>query len=76
MPAPSKVFTTIPDGDIDPESPITTGLMTAFRDNDQNLKEWVGGSFIAAVDHNHDGLNSVLLSGNVAGALFMHKNYN
>ena len=26
MPAPSVSWTVIPDGDIDPESPITTGL--------------------------------------------------
>ena len=26
-------WTTIPDSDIDPDSPITTGLMTALRDN-------------------------------------------
>ena len=26
-------WTTIPDGDIDPDSPVTTGLMTALRDN-------------------------------------------
>ena len=27
------VWTVIPDSDIDPDSPITTGLMTAYRDN-------------------------------------------
>jgi hypothetical protein len=75
MPAPSKPFTTIADGDIDPESPLTTTLMTAYRDRDQNLKEWLGGSFVAAVDHNHDGVNSSLLPGNVAGALFLWQNY-
>ena len=30
-------FTNIPDGDIDPGSPVTTGLMTALRDNDEFL---------------------------------------
>lgn len=30
-------FTSIPNSDIDPGSPITTGLMTAFRDNDDFL---------------------------------------
>lgn len=58
MPAPSKSFTVIPDGDIDPDSPITTGLMTKFRDNDVHLEEWLGLSFTAAQDHNHDGTNS------------------
>ncbi len=71
MPAPSKPFTAIADGDIDPESPLTVTLMTAYRDRDQHLKEWLGGSFAAAVDHDHDGTNSKLLSGNVAGALYM-----
>lgn len=27
------VWTTIPDGDVDPDSPLTTGLLTALRDN-------------------------------------------
>lgn len=60
MAAPSKSFTFIPDGDIDPDSPITTGLMTELRDNDQHLESWLGESFVAAVDHNHDGVNSKL----------------
>lgn len=75
MPAPSKNFTAIVDADIDPESPLTTGLMTAYRDRDQNLKEWLGGSYTAAVDHNHDGVNSALLSANVAGNLYLFYNY-
>ena len=75
MAAPSKPFTAIVDGDIDPESPLTTGLMTAYRDRDQHLKEWLGGSFTAAVDHNHDGVNSSLLSGNVFGTLYAYHNY-
>ncbi len=58
MAAPSKSFTFIPDGDIDPDSPITTGLMTELRDNDQHLESWLGESFVAAVDHDHDGVNS------------------
>lgn len=70
MPAPAKNFTVIPDSDIDPESPITTGLMTSLRDNDQHLEEWIGGSYTAAVDHDHDGVNSKLLPGNIFGNLF------
>lgn len=75
MAAPSKNFTTIADGDIDPESPLTTTLMTAYRDRDQHLQEWLGGSYTAAVDHDHDGVNSKLLSGNVAGALYLFQRY-
>jgi hypothetical protein len=75
MTAPSKAFTAIADGDIDPESPLTTTLMTAYRDRDQHLKEWLGGSYVAAVDHNHDGVNSQLVPGNVAGMLYFFSNY-
>lgn len=75
MPAPSKSFTTIANGDIDPESPITTGLMTSLRDNDQHLEEWIGGSYTAAVDHDHDGVNSKLLPGNIFGNLYAHQNF-
>lgn len=75
MTAPTKNFTAIVDADIDPDSPLSTTLMTAYRDRDQNLKEWLGGSYTAAVDHNHDGVNSALLAGNVAGNLFMFFNY-
>ena len=66
MPAPSKSFTVIPDADIDPDSPITTGLMTNFRDNDIFLQEWLGKTAFdadnAAQDHNHDGVNSAQIS--------------
>lgn len=72
MPAPSKNFTVIPDSDIDPESPITTGLMTAIRDNAIHLEEWLGGSYTAAVDHDHDGVNSKLLPGNIFGNLYAY----
>jgi hypothetical protein len=75
MPAPSKNFTVIPDSDIDPESPLTTGLMTAIRDNAVHLEEWLGGSYTAAVDHDHDGVNSKLLPGNIFGNIFAHQNY-
>lgn len=56
--APSKVFTVIPDGDVDPDSPVTTNLMSELRDNDIHLEEWLGLSFTAAQDHDHDGVNS------------------
>jgi len=75
MPAPSKSFTNIPDTDIDPESPITTGLMTEYRDNDINLMEWLGKNYTPAVDHDHDGVNSKLLSGNIFGNLFAWQNF-
>ncbi len=63
MVAPSKSFTVIPDSDIDPDSPITTGLMTNLRDNDVHTEEWLGDSFVAAKDHDHDGVNSKVVDG-------------
>ena len=75
MPAPSKSWTNIPDSDIDPESPITTGLMTAIRDNAQHLKEWLGSNYTAAVDHDHDGVNSKLLPGSIFGNLIAHERF-
>lgn len=75
MPAPSKNFTVIPDSDIDPDSPVTTGLMTKLRDNDQHLEEWLGKDFTASVNHTHDGVDSALLPGNVFGTLYAYNNY-
>lgn len=56
----SVSYTTIPDSDIDPDSPITTGLFTSIRDNITWVREWIGKNYIAgaAEDHNHDGTNS------------------
>ena len=62
MAPPSKLFTVIPDGDIDPDSPLTTGLFTKLRDNDIHLEEWLGLSFVAAQDHDHNGTNSALIT--------------
>ncbi len=62
MVAPSKSFTVIADGALDSDSPLTTTLMVNFRDNDIHLEEWLGDSFVAAKDHDHDGVNSSGLS--------------
>jgi len=53
-------FTTIANGRIDPDSPLSTDLFTDMRDNMEFLKLWLGKSFVGAAvaDHNHDGANS------------------
>lgn len=63
MTAITKSWTTIADSVIDPDSPITTALMTGLRDNGTHLREWLGASFTAGAeqDHNHDGINSALV---------------
>jgi hypothetical protein len=75
MPAPTKNYVAPPDSDVDPDSPLTTTLMTQLRDNDVNAHEWIGGSYTPAIDHDHDGLNSKLLQANVAAAMFNFLNY-
>jgi hypothetical protein len=75
MTAPSKNFTVIPDGDIDPESPLTTSLMTAIRDNGTNNHEWIGYGYTPAQAHDHDGVNSKLLPSVIMGNLFAFQNY-
>jgi len=68
MPAPAKPFTIIADSRIDADSPVTEELMTFIRDNIEHLEEWLGKNYVAAVDHDHDGVNSKLTS--VASSIF------
>jgi len=58
MVAPSKNFTTIADSAIDADSPITADLMEDLRDNDIHLEQWLGRDYTAAINHDHDGINS------------------
>lgn len=72
MAAPSKSFTAIVDSDLDPDSPLTTGLMTALRDNDENFNSQLIGEttpFVAAQKHDHDGANSKKVTGIDAAAI-------
>ena len=62
MAAPAKSFTVIPDTKIDADSPFTEELATFLRDNIEHLEEWLGKDFVAAINHNHDGVNSALTS--------------
>lgn len=57
-------YTSIPDTDTDPDSPLTTGLMTGIIHNLIHLREWIGQSFYggAIPNHNHDGLNSSIIT--------------
>ena len=63
MAAPSKSYTNIVDSQVDADSPLDTILMTSLRDNIVHLKEWVGGSYAAEVNHDHDGVNSKPIAG-------------
>lgn len=63
MTAITKAFTAIADAAVDPDSPVTTSLVTALRDNSTHLREWLGAAYTAGAvqDHDHDGLNSALI---------------
>ncbi len=63
MAAPSKSYTEITDSQVDADSPLDTTLMTSLRDNVAHLKEWLGASYSAEVDHDHDGVNSKPIAG-------------
>lgn len=69
MAAPSVSFTTIPDTDIDADSPITVTLLTSIRNNLVHLREWLGDGYTAAKAHSHNGVDSAALPGNAAGTL-------
>ena len=73
MAAPSKNFNAPTDGQVDGDSPVDTTLMTQLRDCLIHLEEWLGHSYTAAQNHNHDGVNSALIqeasAGNVSNFL-------
>lgn len=58
MAAPTYSWNNIAATQTDPDSPIDTTLMEGIRQNLVHLKEWLGNGFTAALDHDHDGLNS------------------
>ena len=67
MAAPSKNFNAPTDGQVDGDSPVDTTLLTQLRDCLIHLQEWLGHSYTAAQDHNHDGVNSALIQEASAG---------
>lgn len=58
MAAPTFSWNEITSAQTDAESPIDTTLMEGVRRNLVHLREWLGGGFTPAVDHDHDGVNS------------------
>jgi len=58
MAAPTFSWNEILAAQTDAESPIDTTLMEGVRRNLIHLKEWIGGSFTPAIDHDHNGMNS------------------
>ncbi len=77
MAAPAAAFTVIPLSDIDPDSPLTTGLMVSIRDNAENVFAQLVGdpvgspTFTPAAEHDHDGVNSKTVDG--ASLIFIER---
>lgn len=63
MPAITVAFTTIGATATNPDKPLDSALMTAFKDRTQHLLEWLGKDYTAGAvqNHNHDGVNSALV---------------
>lgn len=56
MVALSVPFTVIPASDVDPDSPVTTNLMSALSENTIHLEEWMGlSATLKIADHAHAG---------------------
>lgn len=72
MTIPSKTWSIIADGQVDADSPLDTTLITAIRDNEIHLEEWLGDSYVAAKDHDHDGVNSSLIGENSIVTTALH----
>lgn len=71
MASPTYQWNNITSAQTDAESPIDTALMEGIRQNLDHLRQWMGSSFVPAIDHDHDGINSksvVLADGAVVTA--------
>ncbi len=69
MAAPSKNYTLIADSQVDADSPLDATLLTQLRDNIIHLEEWLGDSYTAEKDHDHNGVNSKEVAGIADGAV-------
>lgn len=58
MAAPSVSFTTIASSLTDADSPLRASTVTNLYNNTVHLEEWLGNSYTAAQNHDHDGTNS------------------
>lgn len=56
-------WNTINSTQTDGDSPLDETLMEAIRQNLATLEEWMGDGYAQAKDHDHDGVNSAVVSG-------------
>ncbi len=67
MAATTYTWNTIASTQTDGDSPLDETLMEAIRQNLISLEEWMGDGFAQAKDHDHDGVNSAVVSGSNVG---------
>lgn len=70
-----ETFTTIALTAVDVDSPLDETLMTAIRNNIQHNYQWLGEDYTPASNHDHDGVNSALLPGNVVAAQYNYHRF-
>ncbi len=67
MAATTYTWNTIASSQTDGDSPLDETLMEAIRQNFVSLEEWIGDGFAQEKDHDHDGVNSAVVSGSNVG---------
>jgi len=67
MAATTYLWNTIASTQTDGDSPLDETLMEAIRQNLISLEEWMGDGYAQAKDHDHDGVNSAVVSGSNVG---------
>lgn len=75
MTVPTKSYTVVVDTRIDVDSPLDETLLEDLRDNIEHIHEWLGYGYTAAQAHDHDGVNSALLQGNITANIFNYQNF-
>ncbi len=67
MAVPSENFNAPAANEANVDKPVSSSWGQKLRESLIHLEEWLGKNFVAAVDHDHDGVNSkvILLPGAV-----------
>ena len=70
MAAPSESFDAPTAAEIAVDKPNKSSIQVKIRESLIHLEEWLGNSFVAAKDHNHDGINSAVVGIGTAQVCF------
>ena len=67
MAVPSKTFTVVPDANLLQGKPGLATDWTAINGNTIHNEEWIGKDYVAAQNHDHDGVNSAAMGAGSIG---------